>query len=30
VRDAPQIRGIDGAAEMDMELGELVPQGMCD
>jgi hypothetical protein len=30
VGDAPEIRGIDGAAQMDVELRELVAEGMCD
>jgi hypothetical protein len=28
VRDAPEIRGVDRATEMDVQLGELVPEGM--
>jgi len=28
VRDAPEVRGIDGPTEMDVQLGELVAEGM--
>ena len=30
MRDAPQIGRVDRAAEMDVELGELVPEGVSD
>jgi hypothetical protein len=28
VRDAPEVRGVDRSAEMDVELSELVPERM--